>query len=306
MDSFFINSVLAVWSGSSLVQKAAGDNMKLVEANTIIGLLQNIWNDNGKIGIGTATPTAPLEVDGNIIASNPTANNHVATKAYVDASATVAAGGSCYYILDDGTSCGYGYSLMPGQYAPYNKGFHKICCPSVVNPNPHYFVLTHNKWQGNLGGLAGANEKCRTELTTYNWQGKENVDLESADIKAWLCDGSYCNNFTPNTVYRFAAAGYPSVGGSTIQTGSNGEPSDSSRWSKNTYFGQSVGVWGHRDSNGISPIFGTYTVCNNYTVSNQLPDVFVGQTNNTDEDRWSDIFQVRNCNESYHLYCTVN
>lgn len=37
------------------------------------------------VGIGTSTPTAKLEVNGNIIANTPTAANHVATKAYVDA-----------------------------------------------------------------------------------------------------------------------------------------------------------------------------------------------------------------------------
>ena len=39
----------------------------------------------GNIGIGTTNPVAKLEVNGNIIADTPTANNHVATKEYVDA-----------------------------------------------------------------------------------------------------------------------------------------------------------------------------------------------------------------------------
>ena len=39
----------------------------------------------GNVGIGTINPTAKLEVNGNIIANTPTAANHVATKAYVDA-----------------------------------------------------------------------------------------------------------------------------------------------------------------------------------------------------------------------------
>ena len=36
------------------------------------------------VGIGTASPTAELHVEGNIIASDPTAANHVATMNYVD------------------------------------------------------------------------------------------------------------------------------------------------------------------------------------------------------------------------------
>jgi len=42
--------------------------------------------ETGNVGIGTTNPGAKLEVSGNIIASDPTADNHVATKAYVDSS----------------------------------------------------------------------------------------------------------------------------------------------------------------------------------------------------------------------------
>ena len=40
--------------------------------------------ENGNVGIGENSPTAKLHVAGNIIASNPTATNHVTTKSYVD------------------------------------------------------------------------------------------------------------------------------------------------------------------------------------------------------------------------------
>ena len=39
---------------------------------------------SNKVGVGTNSPAAKLHVIGNIIANNPTENNHVATKAYVD------------------------------------------------------------------------------------------------------------------------------------------------------------------------------------------------------------------------------
>jgi hypothetical protein len=53
----------------------------------------------GNVGIGTDNPAAKLEVVGNVIASAPTADNHAATKGYVDAQG---AGG---YLLE--TRCGW-------------------------------------------------------------------------------------------------------------------------------------------------------------------------------------------------------
>jgi hypothetical protein len=45
----------------------------------------------GNVGIGTTDPQVKLEVNGNIIAANPIASNHLATKEYVD-NAVAAAG----------------------------------------------------------------------------------------------------------------------------------------------------------------------------------------------------------------------
>ena len=47
------------------------------------------WDNTNKyLGIGTANPGAKLEVNGNIITSDPTANNHVVTKSYLDSNFT--------------------------------------------------------------------------------------------------------------------------------------------------------------------------------------------------------------------------
>jgi hypothetical protein len=48
----------------------------------------NIHYNKGRVGIGTDNPSVSLHVNGNIIASTPTADNHVATKAYVDSKTT--------------------------------------------------------------------------------------------------------------------------------------------------------------------------------------------------------------------------
>jgi hypothetical protein len=61
----------------------------------------------GNVGIRTTNPSVALEVNGNIVASAPTASNHLATKAYVDA----AGGGGCY--TNYGTaSCAIGWTAV--------------------------------------------------------------------------------------------------------------------------------------------------------------------------------------------------
>ena len=65
---------------------AAGDDF-IVGTDTLV-----VESDNNRVGIGTTLPGAALEVNGNIIAGVPTADNHLTTKAYVDA----AGGGGCY------------------------------------------------------------------------------------------------------------------------------------------------------------------------------------------------------------------
>jgi len=56
---------------------------------------------DGNVGIGTTSPTVALEINGNVIADVPTADNHLATKAYVDAAASI----SKTELWPDGTTC---------------------------------------------------------------------------------------------------------------------------------------------------------------------------------------------------------
>lgn len=51
---------------------------------------------NGNVWIGTTSPSARLHVAGNVIASNPTASNHLATKSYVDSQVSSAGWASCW------------------------------------------------------------------------------------------------------------------------------------------------------------------------------------------------------------------
>lgn len=68
--------------------------------------------NGGNVGIGTTNPGAKLEVNGNIIADNPTADNHVATKEYVDDSS---GGGytNCYInCARSNIDCNTGYTAV--------------------------------------------------------------------------------------------------------------------------------------------------------------------------------------------------
>jgi hypothetical protein len=62
------------------------DDLTIGTGTTIGSNVRMVVEYGGNVGIGTITPGAELEVNGNIIASSPTADNHVATKGYVDAS----------------------------------------------------------------------------------------------------------------------------------------------------------------------------------------------------------------------------
>jgi len=64
-----------------------------------------VIDTTGNVGIGTSTPeTAKLVVDGTVQGSTPTADNHLATKAYVDAAVGGASGGGLTVYKSDGTT----------------------------------------------------------------------------------------------------------------------------------------------------------------------------------------------------------
>lgn len=120
-----------------------------------------------------------------------------------------------------------------------------------VTPSPggHYLVATKSGYNGNLGGLSGANAKCLSDLVLYEWNGKYNVTLNSSTVKAFLCDGSSCQNFSPTQTYAFAAADDLVSGGGTFTTDVNSlGPNDAANWSGASYFGATGNAWTGRAS----------------------------------------------------------
>ena len=113
-----------------------------------------------------------------------------------------------------------------------------------------FFVLTESTYDGNLGGLNGADAKCLAELSTKtNWKNyavaQANGQLTATKVKAFLCTtGAACNNATPLATYYFAAVGDTAKGGASFTANSSGQgPGDSAIWSAANYFGRDANYW---------------------------------------------------------------
>lgn len=186
------------------------------------------------------------------------------------------------------------------------------------------FVLASQKYNGNLGGISGANSKCLTDLTANNWLGKSSLTVDSSTVKAFLCYGSWsnCQNLEPSQLYTFAVSGAPSLGGATFTTdGSGYGPGNQEIWSSRTHFGtgakeywggyrigSSNSLWG--SSNGAGG--GSDYICQSTgawdTASSAVKGAY-GRTGlagiiDSDSDRWR--AGQRSCDDELYLICMVN
>ena len=123
-----------------------------------------------------------------------------------------------------------------------------------------YFVVTADVTNGNLGGLAGANAFCLSQLTNNPWRGQGDAQarglLVAGKVRAFLCDGSTCQDGLPNTTYIMASAykiGSNSAhlkGGRTFTTDASGRGPNAA-----IGFGDTTGIWsgealGYEDGDG--------------------------------------------------------
>ena len=106
----------------------------------------------------------------------------------------------------------------------------------------HYFVLTKNTWNGDLGGLSGADAKCLTELTNEDWMGKSTANLSASTVKAFI--GTNISKFKVETSYNFAVASSPTIGGGSFFTSvSRLGPNNLDAWDDATHFGDTYLYW---------------------------------------------------------------
>ena len=113
-----------------------------------------VQGDTGNVGIGINNPSEKLEVDGNIIADVPTANNHVATKAYVDASS---GSGTYYEYGSSGANYCSGIDIDTGEFIEINDD--KLCDYNLTNAG---LTNLYKCWDGNcLEEDEGGTAYCR-------------------------------------------------------------------------------------------------------------------------------------------------
>ncbi len=177
-----------------------------------------------------------------------------------------------------------------------------------------FFVLSHNSYNGNLGGRSGADADCLSDITTNTgWKGYStangNGQLIGAKVHAFLCDNATCNSPSASTTYFFANAGNSAAGGASFTTDGSGDgPSDSANWAAANYFGGAYSYWTNRRTNtntlwnnttGIQGTCGTW----NSSSSGSTGDV--GNSAQTGPTRWT-VFSQFACDTTQHLICYVN
>jgi len=192
-------------------------------------------------------------------------------------------------------------------------------------------VLSAGTYNGNLGGLSGANALCLTDLQQHSWLGKANYPtLSSSNVFALLCDSSNCNNLLPSTSYYLASSGNVFYGGAQFTTDSFGRGPDLTGgnygWSGSNALGRNVFWWSNLGgynqttnasgnplwSSGPWDYYGSPATdsCSNWTTSSASS---YGNTGDTAYGPASyQLFESTlsngqySCNNSEYLLCYVN
>lgn len=188
--------------------------------------------------------------------------------------------------------------------------------PAPSEATSGYFVITNDTFDGNLGGIEGANDKCLTDLQTYDWQGKTGMTLDDEHVFAFNCYGSYtCTILSDSDTYTFAVSGDNSLGGDSFTTNASNEgPGDTAAWNTSTRFGTtakqywagyrtgSSSYWretnggGDTDSNRCGS-------ADDWNTNSAAQTGVYGDTSATGTARWDS--GTTTCDTAMHLVCVV-
>ena len=181
-----------------------------------------------------------------------------------------------------------------------------------------YFVMTKTTYNGNLGGLAGADALCLSELTANtDWKGYSDASsrglLIAAKVKAFLCVAGTCRAPNASTTYYFATVGDSRAGGASFTTNSSAVgPNDSANWAATDHFNSGVPYWTGRGSNGggtnTTWLTGTaFQSCSAWATAANTATGIIGTPATTVYTRWGNSWQsVADCSLSLPLICIVN
>lgn len=199
------------------------------------------------------------------------------------------------------------------------KGSLVTQCSNASTPptGTGYFVLTSGAWDGNLGGLSGADAKCLSDLTANDWMYKSDAQsrglLDAAHVKAWLISYDSANNAMAGITYTFAVSGDATKGGATFVTDSNGlGPGNAENWSGTNYFDGYKEYWTGRDVGGTATLWGTGrldsdSMCydtGGWTTNGSWRKGRQGISSATDETRFN--HSQPTCDQTRRLVCFVH
>jgi hypothetical protein len=247
---------------------------------------------SGNVGIGTATPQSTLHVSGG--------------EAQVGSG-----GGSC-------TANNAGAIRYTSGALQYCNGSSWTMTNTVSNIGAvGYFVLSKTTYDGNRGGMSGANANCLTELTTNTgWKGYSTAlasgQLVAGNVFAFVCDTTTtheCNILHPSSTYTFANANDGTAGGATFATDAQGYgPGDSANWSGLTYFNTAATYW-----TGFSAVSATTinyspstNQCTGWSTNSSGTLGLTAISNSTTSTRWANGGGNLGCNLAENLVCIVN
>jgi len=129
------------WNGSAWIcaddAGITSESDPEVGANTTDSLSK--WDGSSLVSSRISDDGSVVTVTGNVIADNPTANGHLATKEYVDSAVTASGGGEYYYKVvshshNSFPSCGSGWSEIGCARGNGNSVHASTKCLSQNNP----------------------------------------------------------------------------------------------------------------------------------------------------------------------------
>jgi hypothetical protein len=199
--------------------------------------------------------------------------------------------------------------------AAWTQPYEVQSTPVVTAPTGSgYFVMSYGTWNGNLAGLAGADAKCLSDLTTYTgWMGWSDANsrglLVASKVHSPLCTGATCTNLTASTTYYFSSGANVKAGGGSFTTDAGGAlPGDGNSWASANYFGGTYTFWSGRNSTSATQWSTTSSFynCNSWTSTSAAYYSIGGITSSTDGKRWHAFQKGSICDQYYHLICAVN